>query len=178
MKNAYEAGIQKIIPAVLVYIFKENKVLMLHRQGNKLDDVHLGFWNGLGGKCEGEESFLQCAKREIKEESSLDIDMNSIKPLGILQFPNFKPHKKEDWVVAVYRIELPTPFRDTFDPQKLPEEFRKEGELHWVDVDRILTLPLWEGDQKFLPLVLKQKKFFGCFWYEERKLKNFELSEM
>ena len=29
----------------------------------------------------------------------------------------------------------------------------REGDLVWVDVDRILELPLWEGDRFFLPLV-------------------------
>ena len=35
-----------------------------------------------------------------------------------------------------------------------------EGELHWIDLDKILSLNLWEGDLKFLELIKKPTPFF------------------
>ena len=61
-----------------------------------------GKWNGLGGKCEPDESPLEAAIREFKEESGLVLEPGAVKPLGVLQFPNFKPAKHEDWMVFVF----------------------------------------------------------------------------
>ena len=34
-----------------------------------------------------------------------------------------------------------------------------EGELHWVNKDKIMELNLWEGDKVFLPLLINTKQF-------------------
>ena len=49
MKNPYESGTQKVIPAVLLYAFHGNELLMLNAKGK---DGMPGKWNGLGGKLE------------------------------------------------------------------------------------------------------------------------------
>jgi 8-oxo-dGTP pyrophosphatase MutT (NUDIX family) len=63
----------KIIEASLVYLFRDDKCLMLHRI-KKENDLHKGKWNGLGGKSEPCESPEECALREIKEESGYKIN--------------------------------------------------------------------------------------------------------
>ncbi|MBQ6463346.1 MAG: 8-oxo-dGTP diphosphatase, partial [Pseudobutyrivibrio sp.] len=35
-----------------------------------------------------------------------------------------------------------------------------EGELRWVDIDKVLELNLWEGDKVFLELLNTNKDFF------------------
>ena len=45
----------KTIEASLVYLFKDDHVLMMHRV-KKEKDIHKDKWNGLGGKLEPAES--------------------------------------------------------------------------------------------------------------------------
>ncbi|HUP56236.1 MAG TPA: NUDIX domain-containing protein, partial [Bdellovibrionota bacterium] len=107
MPNPFEAGTRKVIPAVLVYAFDGLRVLLIHRVApDRADDYHAGKWNGLGGKLELDESPLEGARRELREESGLDLPLDRFRALGTLQFPNFKAHKAEDWVVFVFRAEV------------------------------------------------------------------------
>src|SRR4051812_11431974 len=108
VENPFEAGTRKVIPAVLIYIRRADRVLMIHRNSvvPGYVDYHQGKWNGLGGKCEIDESPLDAALREVKEESGIVLNESQIKALGVLQFPNFKAHKNEDWIVFVFEAEL------------------------------------------------------------------------
>ena len=56
----------------LVYIEKDNKYLLLHRI-KKENDVNKDKWIGVGGKFLENESPEECAKRETKEETGLDL---------------------------------------------------------------------------------------------------------
>jgi 8-oxo-dGTP diphosphatase len=164
MANAYEAGTQKAIPAVLVYAFDGPRVLLIHRvpaQGSGREaDYHLGKWNGLGGKLEPGESPLEAARRELREESGLALSLDRFRPLGMLTFPDFKAHRKEDWIVFVFRAEL----HEGEAAGVLAEV--DEGKLHWVESGRVSELPFWAGDRHFLPHVFEGRPFLGTIWYE------------
>src|SRR5687768_2947242 len=122
IENPFESGQRKVIPAVLIYVRRGNEILMIHRNamGQSQTDFHQGKWNGLGGKCEADESPLEAALRELKEESGLDLPASSFKPLGTIQFPNFKPQKSEDWVVFVFIVSL-----SEHDPRQPQHECRE-----------------------------------------------------
>jgi 8-oxo-dGTP diphosphatase len=49
------------------------------------------------------------------------------------------------------------------------KERNPEGVLEWVNVDRVLSLPLWEGDRHFLPLVFDPvgRQFHGVMPYRD-----------
>lgn len=119
----------KIVNATLVYVkdSENKKTLMLHRV-KKNSDIHEGKWNGVGGKFEGCESPEECAIRETKEETGLDI--SDLKLRGILTFPNFL--FGDDWIVFVY------------DAYKFSGELIdcNEGNLEWVCDFKILELNL------------------------------------
>ena len=44
-----------------------------------------------------------------------------------------------------------------------------EGTLEWVPIERVPTLPLWEGDRHFLPLVFERtdRQFHGVMPYRD-----------
>ena len=44
-----------------------------------------------------------------------------------------------------------------------------EGSLEWLDIERIMELPLWEGDRHFLPLVFERsaRQFHGVMPYKD-----------
>ena len=155
--NVFESGERKLIPAVLIYVYRGDKILMVHR---KRSDVHEGKWNGLGGKLEADESPLTAAQRELAEESGLALEESQFKGLGVLSFPLFKPKKKEDWLVYVFRVDLPSN-----DSSPVYQE-NPEGELHWILESQVMNLSLWPGDEYFLPLMMQKQSFLGTIWYE------------
>ena len=58
------------IVATLGYILSPDgtQVLMINRN-KRLNDLHYGKYNGLGGKLQSDEDIVGCIKREIEEES-------------------------------------------------------------------------------------------------------------
>jgi 8-oxo-dGTP diphosphatase len=147
--------------ATLCYVRRNHQTLMLHRV-KKPNDMHLGKWNGLGGKFEPGESPEECVIREIYEEAGLRI----IKPLlkGILTFPAFA--KDEDWYAFVYIVK-------DFEGELIDSD---EGILSWVDNDELLKLNLWEGDRIFIPW-LDQPGFFSArFTYQESRLVDYSVN--
>lgn len=164
--NSYESGQRKVIPAVLVYVRSQGRILMIHRNAEgkewnsatRTGDYHSGKWNGLGGKCEADESFLETAQRELREESGFDLPLSAFKPLGTLQFPNFKPHRQEDWVVAVFTADIAG--------ADLESRSSDEGQLHWVPEQDLLSLNLWPGDRHFISHVVERQPFIGTIWYQ------------
>ncbi|MCX6804114.1 MAG: 8-oxo-dGTP diphosphatase [Candidatus Diapherotrites archaeon] len=145
--------------ATLCYVRKDNKTLMIHRV-KKQNDLHEGKYNGLGGKLEAGESPEDCVKREVLEESGLKIKNPHL--WGLLTFANFKG---EDWYVFVFIAK-------EFSGELIDSN---EGNLHWIDNDKILLLPLNEDDQYFVPL-LEEKGFFSAkFIYEGNKILSYEI---
>ncbi len=164
--NAYEAGSRKVIPAVLIYVRSaDDRVLMIHRLGGvggqgKAGDYHAGKWNGMGGKLEADESPWQGARRELREETGLDLSEQDLKLLGTLQFPNFKAHKNEDWLCFVFTARLN---ENSAQVRIAP---CAEGALHWVPACDVSSLNLWAGDRYFIPYVLDEKPFVGMVRYQ------------
>ena len=53
-----------------------------------------------------------------------------------------------------------------------------EGELKWVDKDKVLSLPLWEGDREFLRLLREDAPFFSLkLVYQGDKLVSSTLAQ-
>jgi 8-oxo-dGTP diphosphatase len=151
----------KTIVATLCYIKKNGRTLMLHRN-KKQGDVHLGKWNGLGGKLEPGESPDDCVVREIREESGLTLKEPKLR--GVITFPAFKPG--EDWLVFVYTASR---FNGNLGACA-------EGDLEWVEDARIASLPLWEGDLIFLPWLDHPRFFSAKFTYLDGRLARHEVS--
>lgn len=138
--------------ATLCYIRKNGKTLMLHRV-KKENDMHEGKWNGLGGKIEEGETPEECIIREVKEECGL----NAKNPLmkGALSFPQFS--KGETWYVFLFVIS-------EFDGELIESN---EGNLEWIDDDKLFDLNLWEADKIFMKWLDKEAFFSGKFIYKE-----------
>lgn len=170
--NIFESGERKVIPAVLVYISREDEILMIHRNSTQRADYHSGKWNGLGGKSEKDESPWGTARREIREESGLEFQLEEFKSLGFLQFPLFKPHKNEDWLVYLFVVNL----RE--DQLSLPLHKSDEGELHWIPKADLLKLNLWPGDELFIPYILRGEPLVGTLWYEGGKLSRAQIQSL
>jgi 8-oxo-dGTP diphosphatase len=139
----------------------ENKTLMLHRV-KKENDYHKGKWNGLGGKFEAGESPEECAKREILEESGLVVENPLLK--GIITFPMFDNIK--DWYVFVFTS-------DKFTGELIHSN---EGNLEWIDNDKLTDLNLWDGDKIFIPWIFQDRFFSAKFNYEKGLFKDYSVN--
>jgi 8-oxo-dGTP diphosphatase len=177
--NAYESAERKNIPAVLLYVFtrfageSSERVLMIHRDAkDRPGDFHAGKWNGLGGKCDAGESYRETAARELFEESTLRIAPELFRFLGFLQFPNFKPKRAEDWSCMLFTAEV-----EEARARGIPENVA-EGSLHWIEVGKISTLNLWDGDREFIPHVIARRPFTGASWYEDGKVMRSEITPL
>lgn len=148
------------IVATLGYILSEDqkKTLLVHRN-SRPDDLHLGKYNGLGGKMKPNEDIASCLRREIREEAG--IECVEIKLRGTINWTDFGKNG-EDWLGFIFRIErfTGTPFTEN-----------KEGPLAWQSLDTLADLPMWPGDRFFLPLVFDNdpRIFHGYMPYENGK---------
>ncbi|MDN3504942.1 MAG: 8-oxo-dGTP diphosphatase [Rhabdochlamydiaceae bacterium] len=148
----------------LGYILSPNKkeVLLVHRTANS-DDDHLGKYNGLGGKMESNEDIDTCMRREIHEEANIKVTEMELR--GTINWTGFGP-KGEDWLGFIFLIT-------NFEGE--PNDHSPEGPLKWIKIKDIFTLPMWEGDRYFIPLVFDDNKrpFHAFMPYENDKPLDF-----
>jgi 8-oxo-dGTP diphosphatase len=146
------------ILATLGYVLSPDgrQVLLVHRN-RRPEDPHLGKYNGLGGKLDAGEEIVACMRREIREEAGLECDQLTLR--GSISWPGFGK-QGEDWFGFIFRI-------DAWHGTPRPEN--PEGTLEWIDLERLLDLPLWEGDRFFLPLVFERtaRQFHGVMPYRD-----------
>ncbi len=146
--------------ATLCYVKRNGQTLMMHRNKRE-NDMHLGKWNGLGGKLEAGETPEACALREIYEESGLAVA--NLRLRGVLTFPAFADD--ETWIAFVFTADYLS--GELIDPP--------EGELAWIDDAALLDLTLWPGDRIFLPWLQDDRFFSGRFDYEDGELRDYDV---
>lgn len=144
--------------ATLGYVMSPDRqrVLMVHRNGRP-GDLHLGKFNGLGGKLDPGEDIVSGMCRELREEAQIEVQELTLR--GTISWPGFGKGG-EDWFGFIFRI-------DRWSGE--PPPANAEGTLSWIEIDRVMDLPLWEGDRHFLPLIFgeEQRQFHGVMPYRD-----------
>ncbi|MBP5491531.1 MAG: 8-oxo-dGTP diphosphatase [Clostridiales bacterium] len=128
----------------LCYIYGPSGILMLHRT-KKENDINKDKYIGVGGHLEHGESPEECVMREVKEETGLT--MKSFRLRGIITF-------------VIDDIDECT-FLYTCDDFEGDLITCKEGDLEWIDPERIEELPLWPGDKIFFRLLKERQDVFS-----------------
>ncbi len=145
------------ILASLGFVLSEDgrNVLLVHRNKREKDH-HFGKYNGLGGKMEGDEDIVQCLKRELREEAG--IEAVTVQLRGTINWKGFGG-EWDHWFGFIFIISKYT---------GCPYTENDEGELVWKEIDALDTLPMWEGDRYFLPLVFDgdPRVFHGVMPYK------------
>ena len=128
----------------LCYLERDDKYLMLHRV-KKANEASHDKWIGVGGKCEADESPDECMIREVTEETGLDI--LEWRYRGIVTFIS------DVW---------PCEYMHLFTASRWcgEETACDEGELEWIEKQRLFDLSLWEGDKIFLRLLMDSNQPF------------------
>ena len=151
----------------LCYVLEGDQVLMIHRQGRS-DDLHLGKYNGLGGKLEPDEDVVASVIREVREEAGIVLDAPRLR--GTISWPGFGVGG-EDWFGFVF-------VADSWTGDVVSENH--EGTLEWIPRTRLLAfdLELWPGDRFFLPLVFDESvaQFHGVMPYRDGEPESWRAS--
>lgn len=141
----------------LIYFEKDGKYLMMNRN-KKENDENSGKWIGVGGKFKDGESPEDCAIREAYEETGLTPTTDALRYRGIVTFVS------DTWSCEYMHLFT----CDDFTGELTTCD---EGELSWVEKDKVLDLPLWEGDREFLKLLHEESPFFSLkLEYEGERL--------
>ena len=131
--------------STLCYLEKDGCYLMLHRVKKK-NDENQGKWIGVGGKLEPGESPEECALREIREETGLTAE-----DLNLRSVITFISDEWEDERMYLFHSKRFTGELTSCD----------EGELKWIPVAEVESLPSWEGDRIFLRRLREGKTYFS-----------------
>ena len=133
----------------LCFIEKEGKYLMQKKASNKFGG---GMWNAPGGKALDGETSEACVAREVFEETGLKV--KNLKHHGILNFFNGDEFA---WAVHVFTAgDFEGEFKES-----------EEGELKWMDKNKLPYAEMWEDDKHWVPLVMEGKKFEADFHFKE-----------
>lgn len=129
----------------LCFVHQPPKILL----GMKKRRFGAGMWNGFGGKVEDNETIEEAAKRELREESGLEV--LDIFKRGIICF-----EFENDPVV----LEVHIFYCNNYSGILMETE---EMKPQWFSVDEIPYDDMWTDDKLWMPLLLNGKKFKGNF---------------
>lgn len=135
---------EKSIITVLCMIYQNNKILLQNRV--KED------WKGYtfpGGHVEKQESFVQAAIREMKEETGL-----TVRSLNLCGVKQFQTDLDERYIVLLFKTNC---FEGTLTASE-------EGEMVWVDRSRLMEYPLVDDFMELLEVF--DSSDFNEFMYE------------
>ena len=123
--------------------------------GKVLVQQRIKSWKGLsfpGGHVEDNESFLDSAIREVKEETGLDI--YSLKPCGIIHWSNQDTFER--YLVFLYKT---THYSGTL----LQET--EEGKVFWENLETLQQTSSPNSFEKYLPMFLNDayNEAFCCW---------------
>lgn len=128
----------------LGYLIHGDSFLMLHRT-KKANDPNHAKWIGVGGHVENGETPDEGFFREVTEETGLTL--HSARLRGIITFIS------DEWEDELMFLYTSDDFSGTLHECD-------EGELAFIPRDRLLTIPMWEGDRIFLRELMDDAPFF------------------
>ncbi len=143
-----------VVPRTLIFIFNDRSQVLLLK-GAKQKKLWAGLYNGIGGHIEPDEDIYRSAERELLEESGITgvplmlcgqimVKVSEAQGVGIFIFKG-----KYAGVVPGSSIE---------------------GDLEWVDLDRLADTPLVEDLYRLIPKVAGCDKndplIIGHYFYD------------
>ncbi len=152
-------GKPAMIDTSLCYIERDGQYLMLHRT-KKQNDLNEGKWIGVGGKREDFESINECLVREVYEETGLRL--TKFEPRAIIYFysDKWEDEKMFLYTASEFILDDGRTEKDFVSNSDIPIKPCAEGELAWIDKEKLLSLNIWEADRFFIEKLLEDAPFF------------------
>jgi 8-oxo-dGTP pyrophosphatase MutT (NUDIX family) len=140
--------------ATLVFLVKRDEngkigriLLAMKKRG-----FGMGRWNGVGGKPKPDETVIQCARREAKEE--IGVKVGKLNKIGMIRF-RFKYNENYNQNVHFFICE---------NWEGIPAE-SEEMKPRWFKVDKIPYSKMWPDDKFWMPIALQDKKIAGSILF-------------
>ena len=154
---------EKVLFKATVVLPEKNDQVLL---ALKTDKIGAGCWNGYGGGVENDESILECATRELKEESGLLADQKDLEKVAIADFYN----EKSDGTIFVCRVH----FFLWRNWKGVPKETKEMINPTSFDIENLPLDKMMPADREFMRLILKGGKFLIEAHYTpfQKKLKG------
>lgn len=143
-------------PATLLFVVSGGRILLIEKKRGH----GAGMINGPGGKLEGDETAVQCAVREVEEETG-------VHPLGARLVGELHFQYTNGDTVFGYAFRA-----DSYNGALIETA---EAKPFWVALDAIPFDAMWDDDRVWLPLLLENRAFVGRFLVHEERLYQYEI---
>lgn len=136
--------------------------------GYKKRGLGTGQFAGFGGKVQQGETLVECAVRELTEESGCQVSPDALDYAGFLDF--FFPFKTA-WEQQVH-VFLAAQWQE--EPGE-SEEMRPQ----WFDIHNIPYDRMWQDNRFWLPMVLEGRKIQAQFTYQpdNQHVESYQIAE-
>jgi len=119
------------LAALLLVVFDSDKILLHER----LKEPFYGYFGFAGAKMEFGEKILECAARELKEETNLEADMEIA---GLINFTTYNNDK-----LAYHHVQFVV---KCTNPKGTLKKEDREGKYYWVDKEDFMSKKLFPDD--------------------------------
>jgi 8-oxo-dGTP diphosphatase len=157
------AGRYTVIPRVLVFVFRGEEVLLI--KGAPTKRLWANRYNGLGGHVEAGEDVYGAARREVMEESGLQVHDLALRGVVNVDVGQGTGGQQTGVLFFVFRAAC-----DGDLPGRCETRPSEEGTLEWVPVERIEAYDLVED----VPVLLERVRstaagrlFYARYWYDD-----------
>lgn len=145
-----------VIPRTLVFITRGDRVLLL--RGSAKKRIWANKYNGIGGHIERDEDIYSAARREVIEETGLEVE--NLRLVGLINIDGDAP---TGIMLFVFTADSPS-------GEPIPSA---EGTLEWIERDRITQVDLVEDLPIILPRAIHHPigaaPFFAHYSYNEQE---------
>lgn len=118
--------IRKVQTSVTCFLFNGDDYLFIKRSMDKRVDP--GRLNGIGGRLEPGENYLDAAVREVDEETGYKVKPEDLALSGVVKLEG---GYQEDWVMCFFKVKVAS--------KKIPKGTQTEdGDLMWIHKDKVL----------------------------------------
>ncbi len=128
--------------ATIVFVIQENRVLLGLKSRGRFGEKR---WNGPGGKAERRETMHACAKREVRQETGVEL-LDPLKEVGVL----FSVHPRVRMRVHIFVAER---------FQGIPRPSKELERVEWFDLEDLPLNDFWEDQQFWMQLAIAGKSF-------------------
>jgi 8-oxo-dGTP diphosphatase/2-hydroxy-dATP diphosphatase len=133
----------------LCIVHENNRILL----GMKKRGFGMGRYNGFGGKVEPNETIEEATRRELKEESGIEVEV--LNKLGVIEF-SFEGEK------IIHQVHIFKGLGIIGEPQET-EEMKPQ----WFSINEIPFGEMWPSDAYWFPYFLTNKKFKGRVYFAD-----------
>ncbi|NTU73874.1 NUDIX domain-containing protein [Candidatus Roizmanbacteria bacterium] len=122
-----EKYIRKVQTSVTCFLYHGDEYLFVHRRAGKMIDPNK--LNGVGGRVEPGENYLEAAIRETEEETGYQVAPEDIEFCGMVKLEG---GYQENWVMAFFKMKV--------DSMKVPVGMKTdEGTFMWLTKEEVLN---------------------------------------